>query len=274
MIRREEGMAYSESESARPAAQNSQHGFWSSTLVVMAAAADGPIEGMENQKWYIDTDVMVGPVKSVSYQWASYVQIPFREKLDDQGNVVEGVRRDLVQFISASGLPITLEPAPGKGAAAGGFEVVKEALGLLKMLKAAGEFVVEARRVARERKRRTHLPSAYIALNTNNATEVVVPLVAMLPDLVKHLSEKRPAMQFQFTIADGRNTIWTAPGVPITDGAVLKVLKRIEKGDRFIGVRHRTWKHWSAVKGFGESEYRPWAEFKMPPGMKSVEPPR
>lgn len=274
MIRREEGMAYSESESARPVRPNYWNKFGSSILVVMAAAADGPIEGMENQKQYIDTDVMVGPAKPVPRNWASYSQIPFHEELADQGNVVDGVRRDLVQFIAASGLPITLEPAPGKGAAAGGFEAVKEALGLLKMLKAAGDFVVEARRVARERKRRSHLPCAYIMLHTNDATEVVVPLVAMLPDLVKHLSEKRPAMQFEFTIADGRNTIWAAPGVPITDGAILKVLKRIEKGNRFIGIRPWSWKHLQTVKGFSAEDHEQWAKFRMPPGMKSVLPPR
>lgn len=239
----------------------------------MAAAADGPIEGMENQKWYIDTDVMVGPVKPIPCNWASYSRIPFREELDDQGNVVEGVRRDLVQFISATGLPITLEPAPGKGAAAGGFETVKTALVLLRMIKTAAEFVGEARRAAREGKRRAHLPCANIMLHTNDATEVVVPLVAMLPDLVKHLRENRPAMQFEFLIADAQNTIWTAPGVPITDGAVLKILKRIDKGDRFIGIRPRSWRHLRTVRSFSKGEYGPWAEFKMPPGMKSVQPP-
>lgn len=239
----------------------------------MAAAADGPPKGSENQKWYIDTDVIVGPVKSVPHDWASYSQIPFHAELDDQGNVVEGVRRELVQFIAASGLPITLEPAPGKGAVAGGLETAKEVLGFLRTLKTVGELVVKAKRVARESKRQAHLPCAYITLHMNDATEVIVPLVAMLPDLVKHLREKRPAMQFEFLIVDRQNTVWAAPGVFITGGVVLKVLKRIEKSDRFIGIRPRAFNNLCVVRGFSEDEHEQWTKFKMPPGVIPVKPP-
>lgn len=240
----------------------------------MATATGGPVEGMEQPRKYIVANIMVGPAKPVPRDWAYYSEIPFHEELEDQGNVAEGVRRDLVQFISASGLPITLEPALGMGSAAGGLTAAKEALAVLKLLRAAGGFIARTQRSVREEKRRAHLPRTYIMLITNDATEVVVPLVAMLPDLVKHLHEKRPAMQFEFLVADRQNSIWTAPGAPITDGAVLKVLKRIEKGDRFIGIRNRSWSQWRTVKGFREDEHAQWATFKMPPGMRDVLPSR
>lgn len=236
----------------------------------MAASADTPPDDFHR---YIGVSAMLLPSDRAMFARPNPTWIPRHQELSAQGDVSESIRREVVEFIAAAGLPVTLEQPGGIGSAAGGL-VAAKIPGFVKTLVGLGSALMKFRRSIQERERRSRLPVADVLMFTYSAEDLAVPLVVLLPDLVKHFRETRPAIRLELNIFGQGHNIWTAPGVPITDGAILKVLKRIEKGDRFIGIRPRSWKHLQTVKGFSAEDHEQWAEFRMPPGMKSVLPPR
>lgn len=128
----------------------------------MAASANN----VSNERRYICTSVIITPASKRPAQWGNSHEIPESESLPYGGSTQEGVRKELVDFISNAGLPITLEPAPGMGAAADGplIATSKLVLNLTKFAFQIGKSLNHLLRSRQSRQRRLHLPVAHIML--------------------------------------------------------------------------------------------------------------
>lgn len=177
----------------------------------MAASAND----ISNERRYICTSVIITPASKRPAQWGKPHEIPESESLPYSGSTQEGVRKELVEFIALSGLPITLEPAPGMGAATGGPLIASSKL-LLTLTKFAlqiGKVINRLHRNHQNRQRRLHLPIAHVMLILGDTTETFIPLVALLPDLQKYLKEKFPSLQLDISIHGSKTALLTEPGM-------------------------------------------------------------
>lgn len=139
----------------------------------MAASAND----VSNERRYICTSVSITPASKRPAQWGNPHGIPDSESLPYNGSTQEGVRKELVEFIAIAGLPITLEPAPGMGAAAGGPLIARSKLPLTlaKFGPQIGKTFKRLHRNHQSRQRRLHLPIAHIMLFLGDTTETFVP---------------------------------------------------------------------------------------------------
>lgn len=208
------------------------------------------VNDASNERRYICTSVIITPASKRPAQWGNPHEIPESESLPYSGSAPEGVRKEIVNFISNAGLPITLEPAPGMGAAAGGplIATSKLVLTLTKITFQIGKLINHLLRSRQSRQRRLHLPVAYIMLFLQDTTETFIPLVALLPDLQKHLKEEFPSLQLELSIHGSKASLLTESGMIFDDALVLRIIKSATKNSQqLIAVRQKSFPRFRTI---------------------------
>lgn len=210
-----------------------------------------PEQGEPKQPAYIKTAVgWASPPGPRPYKWARGDDVPRREELHDRGNAAEGLRRELVEFVAAAGLPITMEPATGFGSMGGAVATVKQLSAFLKLTRFVGSFLLRTRKNALTRRRRSYLPVIEVKVLMHDTTRVLEPFLALLPDLQRHLKEKRPGLRFYLQVSSVEGHVETTPEAEFSESSILKALALLSEGHQYIGIRGKSWNRWRSVRGF------------------------
>ena len=197
---------------------------------------------------YIYVDVIIAPPIGTPGPY-SYKEVPGTSTLKNPEGISEKIRLESANFISNSGIPVSLSDIPGMGAASGG--PIIENLGLfLKIIK----WLIASYKTLRNRtlksRRKSFLPICSIILFINDLRGGGIPLVALIPDLQKFLSERHPALQTSFHIYDSRFFLESHSGATFSDTVTLKIIKEIRSGGQAIAVRPSTLIPRRVVKSF------------------------
>ena len=209
------------------------------------------VQATLGERCFICTSIIITPPSGNNVLWEeAKMMAPQKELLPLDGSTTDSMRKEVVEFISNAGLPITLEPASGMGAAVGVplLGSSKLFLTLAKLGIQIGKVINRLHRNHQSRQRRLHLPVAHIMLFLDDTTETFVPLVALLPDLQKHLKEKFPSLQIDISIHGSKTELLTEPGMIFDDALVLRIIKRAtEDSQQLIAVGQRTFPRFRTI---------------------------
>ena len=78
------------------------------------------VQATLGERCFICTSIIITPPSGNNVLWEeAKMMAPQKELLPLDGSTTDSMRKEVVEFISNAGLPITLEPAAGMGTAVG-----------------------------------------------------------------------------------------------------------------------------------------------------------